>query len=1484
MATKQIYRKVDQIQHVLTRPDMYVGSVIPKQMEEFVVVDNNYKIDKRTIVIAPALIRIFIEPISNIIDNVARSKGKNKMTRIEVIISEDGNLTFWNDGEYIPIEIHNEEKCYNHSLIFGNLLAGSNFDDEDLREGISGKNGIGAKACSVFSLRFEVEGVDPKNKKKLNQVWTNNLKKTEGPVITPSTEKRGYTIVSFLPEYYRFGVDHITEDVLSIYKRIIVDMAMITNVPVFFNGVQVPVHSLLDYSRLYNITDQIPNFLHLKTPNCEVVVTTSDSSTFEAISFANGIYTPLGGVHVDSWAEAVFRPIVEKFNKPNKPQINIADVKKFFRLFVTATVPQPVFDSQSKTRLEAPQVEAPVKKTQISKIFKWPVIEQIANLIRVKELSVLKKTERKKRGYEKVEGLESANNEGTRNSYQCVLILVEGLSAKTYAMHGMERGVFGHIGRDNIGCLALRGKILNTRNANPLSISKNKVVEKVIKAVGISTELDYTLDENYKKLRYGRILSVCDADSVTGNTPLLLKDNQNNIVIKKIEDLCQFPKESEYEQISKEYGTCPYSVWTEKGWTKIQRIMRHWTNKTIYRVTTEKGLVEVTEDHSLLLSDSKEVSPRQIASNMFLLHSLPQFDEKKVSYANMMSKTPDVVSVKEAFIMGVFYVGDGQADCFFESDSYYPYCYWEVNHDKETISLVHTYLRELYPKLVFTEIGPDNNINLFLNIDITPTKEQIDFCKKYNSWMENVEGVVHIPDVILNCYHDVRRSFFNVLVKADLDFIDRVEAQKFYLLARSLNTPIAFQMEGEFIFYEFENPVAQLKISRMPPKEQYVYDLETENHHFQAGLGELIVHNTDGIHITGLIQNMFHSLYPTLLQRDPPFITAMQTPIVRVYLNKNENILFYDEREYRKYVQVQEQLGNTKINKKYYKGLGSSNEEDVAETFGQKIIEFVDDENTLHTMNMVFRKKYSDMRKKWLEEYDPTRIVLRWNGDDRETLRVSFADYLNMELIKFSIDDCKRSIPSLMDGLKEGHRKVLYTCFLRNLKFSGKTIKVAQLAGSVAEKSAYHHGETNLHGTITNMAAAFVGSNNIPLLFRDGIFGSRQEGGEDAAEGRYIWTKLDMLTRYIFRVEDDDLLDYIDDDGEKVEPKYYAPIIPMILVNGCIGIGTGWSSNIPCYHPIEIIENIKSWLNCDGKIVERMEDGSTIHNLPELTPWYRGYKGNITKESEGKYISWGIVERVAGRVPTVHVSELPVGMWTSSFIDFLEDLVVNKDIAKFQNHSTPYKIDFTIFENKDGSFECNEANLKLFKYFRTTNMVLFDAQNILKKYANTTQIIDEYCQERFKLYILRKARQLRDFNTKIKLLGNKKRFLEYIRDGVIKLFEVKGGKRESRKTTDIVKELEEKKFDKSGDLSGDSGDLEESDSHGYDYLLKLQISHITSEKINRLQNEIDSAIEERDLLERTTEKQIWISELDELSEKFEEFVQVLAKEKCKAKK
>ena len=1130
MPPKKVYQKKDPIDHILLRSSMYVGSKTLKTYEDYIADFDNeseeYKIFKKYVTASPAILRIFIEVLSNAVDNVERSRKANiPCTAIKVNLNrETGETTVWNDGDIIPIEMHPEEKIYNHSLIFGHLLTGSNYDDTETRD-ISGLNGLGSKCTNVFSKKFIVKGLDPVNKKTFEQTWTNNMKSPTDPIVKSTQLKKGYTEVKYFPDFKQFDLEGYTNDIFGLYLKYVIDAAMLTKVKVYFNNDLINVNSLTAYSKMYDLSEER---LNIKYDNVEIVL--APSTDFQHIAFTNGIYNRLGGQHVESVCEALFRPLVEKFTKKDKPVLKISDIKQFFKVFVTCVVNQPEFDSQSKERLEAPKVKFEIKQTEIKKLLKWSIIGDIEDMIKAKEMVGLKKMEKKKKGYVKIDGYDHANNAGGKYAEECSLILCEGLSAKTYAVAGIDKGLNGKSGRDWFGILPLRGVLLNCLNAVSSTIGKNKVICDIIQALGLRYDVDYTDDKNFKTLSYGRVILLTDADH-------------------------------------------------------------------------------------------------------------------------------------------------------------------------------------------------------------------------------------------------------------------------------------------------------------------------------------------DGLHISSLIMNFFNSLFPSLLKRETPYIVSMATPIVRVF-NPKGDILFYDENKFKKFT-----LDQTKpFKSKYYKGLGTTKVEDVPDTFGAKMIEYIPDENLNESMHKAFNKKFSDTRKEWLETYDPTP---KFSLDDQGNIvNMEISSFINNELIKFSHADCKRSIPSLFDGLKESQRKILYAVKKRKLTYNKQSLKVAQLGGYVAEHTNYHHGEQNLYDTIIKLANEFPGTNNIPLLYRDGAFGTRLSWARDAASPRYIFTKMEPLTPLLFREEDDVLLDYVVDDGDIVEPKFYVPIIPMVLVNGALGIGSGWSTSIPCFNPLDIIDCIKIWLENDGEIlITNQDNGSNFSMIPDLTPWYRGFTGKIELQ-DSKFVSYGIIEKDKSKTK---VTELPIGMCTDKFKEMCEDWMTDKKIKNMKNNSSYNKVDFTITESEDG-FSCNLDNLKLYSYLHVTNMVLFNDREQLKKY-NIEQIIDDFCKMRYALYTKRKNYIIQNLEKELKFISNKARFVQEIIDKKLNIMNVSEDK--------IVRELETLGYAK--DFKNDEDDDTTSNKHGYEYLLRLQVRTFTSDKVKQLKEENQSLDTKLKTIKKTTEKQMWINDLSEFEFEYTKWLKAMEIQKPKKK-
>lgn len=621
-------------------------------------------------------------------------------------------------------------------------------------------------------------------------------------------------------------------------------------------------------------------------------------------------------------------------------------------------------------------------------------------------------------------------------------------------------------------------------------------------------------------------------------------------------------------------------------------------------------------------------------------------------------------------------------------------------------------------------------------------------------------------------------------------------------------------------------------------------DYSIDKNYNTLNYGKLMIlcdSDVDGIHISCLIINVFHYLFPSILIRDPSFITSMQTPILRVFQGKKSRV-FYSQNAYKKYRNTLKT--NPKV--KYYKGLGTSSAQEVRETFGRKMLNYIISDNTQDVMEKTFGKD-TDARKMWLLNYSPENDPITNTEGDME---ITIGDYVDNKLIEYSIDDCKRSIPNLYDGLKESQRKILYTVFSRNLDYSkNKVLKVVQLAGSVAENTSYHHGENNLCNTIVKMAQCFVGTNNIPLLYRDGQFGSRLSD-KDSAKPRYIFTKLERLTRYLFPKEDDDILEYLEDDGQKIEPKYYIPIIPMILVNGCSGIGTGWSSNIPNYNPLDIIEAVKTWISLDGKVLEKSKN-ITVSYLDELTPWYRGFDGNIIKKSENVYSCQGkiTIDTKGQQV----IQEIPVGKWIDSVKEYLENLQTEKVIKSFTNHSTMYRPHFTV---KCIDKELSLEELKLVSTIRTSNMVLFTDDSKLSKFESIDDIIDTFCKKRLEIYIKRKRKILADYTLILKWMSNKRRFLEEVMNGDLVI--------NRRDEKDIIRDLENKGYNKKED--------------NYNYILSIPVRNFSKQMLENLdgeKSEIENSIK---TMEKKTVQDIWLQELETFTREYIEWVKDIQEE------
>jgi DNA topoisomerase-2 len=614
--------------------------------------------------------------------------------------------------------------------------------------------------------------------------------------------------------------------------------------------------------------------------------------------------------------------------------------------------------------------------------------------------------------------------------------------------------------------------------------------------------------------------------------------------------------------------------------------------------------------------------------------------------------------------------------------------------------------------------------------------------------------------------------------------------------------------------------------------------------------------DVDGSHIKGLFINYIHNYWPSLL-KIPGFIISLATPIVKAKKGKKEEI-FYTLTDYNNWKE-----NNNGWETKYYKGLGTSTSTEAKvyfDDFENKKIEYLwkinnDEECVVNElkMNLAFSKKEADLRKVWLKNYNKQVIL------EQSEKKVLYSDFFDKDFIHFSNYDNERSIPCICDGLKPSQRKVLYGVFKKNLK---KGVKVAQLTGYISENAAYHHGETSLNETIISMAQDYVGSNNINLLNPDGQFGTRIMGGKDAGAPRYIWTYMNKITSIIFNPNDNNILNYKNDDGQIIEPEWYIPIIPMILVNGTEGIGTGFSTKIPPFNPIDIINNI----------YKLMDD----KNLEMMKPWYRGFNGDIdfkdiNEYGANKYMTKGIYKKIG--TDKIKITELPIGKWIDDFKEDLDNLIYDKSvdekkkvkqcIVSYKTECTESKIDFEIKFKKyerDEIMNNTEKFEQLFKMTDSrntsmTNMHLYNSEGTIKKYHTVLDILKDYYIIRLEYYKKRKDYILNKLKLDLDINKSKSRFIKEFMSEEIKILNVE--------EEDILENLEKREYLK---FKNDK------DEFSYDYLINMTIRSLTKKKIEELKKIIDKKEAEYNELESKDEKTIWKEDLKEFEKEYKKFM------------
>ena len=563
----------------------------------------------------------------------------------------------------------------------------------------------------------------------------------------------------------------------------------------------------------------------------------------------------------------------------------------------------------------------------------------------------------------------------------------------------------------------------------------------------------------------------------------------------------------------------------------------------------------------------------------------------------------------------------------------------------------------------------------------------------------------------------------------------------------------------------------------------------------------------DGSHIRGLLINLFHELWHELIAI-PGFLTYMATPIVKATRGRGgakgdvDTKVFYSQYEYEQW-----RKDNSTWKVKYYKGLGTSTRDEAKDYFAKvNAVKFDYTPESDPAIDLAFNKQRADDRKTWLKSYDHTALIPAGN-------KVKYDEFVHKDLIHFSYYNLERSIPSIMDGLKTSQRKILYAAFKRNLT---QEIRVAQFAGYVSEHTGYHHGEASLNETIVGMAQDFMGANNIPWLVPQGQFGTRIQGGKDAASPRYIHTYLQPNVRKLLPPDDFDVLKYRDDDGLPVEPEWYAPVLPMLLVNGSRGIGTGYSTYIPPCDP-KVIKHM---------LIRKIRAGHPL-NSTKLVPYFEGFKGTYTEE--------GVVGVFKKEKDDFVVTELPPGTWTADYREWLEKELAEGRIKDFSDTSTDRDICIRI-KGIEEAVLVKSLTTKI----KTTNMHAFNAKGVITKYDTLNDILNEFWSVRLNLYETRRLHQIEKLEKEVPYHEDIVRFIE----GQCMDKPVPDLRRKTKTECEAL--LTEHKYTHHAEI------------------LRLPVSSFTAEVMAKHRADRENVLSRLELLRGTTAEALWLADLESL--------------------
>lgn len=1419
---EETFVKKTQLEHIIDIPDTYIGSIEKTDVDTWVYDELDEKIIFKNIKYIPGLYKIFDEVLVNAIDQHVRTENdtkiENKVTIIKVHFDVENNkISVYNNGNGIPIVEHKEHNVWIPELIFGHLLTSSNYD-KDEKKITGGKNGYGAKLANIFSKTFVLETIDSDRKLKYIQTFEKNMTIKHIPIITSSNVKP-YTLITFSPDLNRFGIEKLDKDTIDLMKKRVLDITACTNknVSVFLDDKKLECKTLEKYVNYY-LDQDTERVYEEVSDRWEVVIAINPDTKFEQVSFVNGISTIKGGKHVDYVANGIIKKIQTYMStkgiKRKKMELKPAHIKENLFIFIKSTIENPAFDSQIKEYLTTPSTKfgskCEVSEKCIEKLIKTSLIDRAMKLSDFKDSIGLQKVSGKKttsiRGIDK---LDDANKAGTNESLKCTLILTEGDSAKALAIAGL-----GVVGREYFGVFPLRGKVLNVRDVTLKKVSDNTEISNLVKIMGLkfhsignSKNKNDMKKETMKDLRYGRIMIFTDAD-VDGSHIKGLLINLFSIFWPELLEIPGFiiSLATPILKVKKQKDVINFYTMTEfEQWKNTIDNIKSWDIKYY------KGLGTSTSEE---------------AKDYFT-----NFEDKNIQY--MICDSDDLVNIEnDEEIKAKKELSIDKIELAFDKKRSEDRKSWLKTYDKDNI-IEQTQKKVYYHEFIDKELIHFSDYDCKRSIPclcdgLKPSLRKI----IYSCFKRNLKKEIKVAQLAgyvseNSAYHHGEQSLYDSIIGLAQDFVGS-------------NNIELLEPKGQFGCLAPETPILLWNGSIKRADEIVIYDKLVGD----DGTERVVLQTTSGVDdmyeiicedgITFTV-NSQHIL--TLFNKN--FSESNTSGLIDIKLEEYMKLSFFSKRK----LYMVSNLYNIQWNRQ------------------QTSL------NPYHFYSLLRKNDNCDIPKEYLINDKEFRIQLL-NGfiENCFVLQTDKNKLRYYELIESDIYNEK-----IMDSLNFVAKSLGYATTMKKGSKTENSIEKIKILWIYTNESNHlnklhfitfkvrHLGKNKFNGWMVNKNERFLLGNFIIT------HNSRLSGGKDSASPRYIFTNLSELTFHIFNPLDNPLLEYNEDDGKKIEPLWYIPIVPLILINGTEGIGTGFSTKIPPHNPEEIVENLFRLM--DDKPMEK------------IIPWFRGFKGliefkGINDYGMEQYINRGNFEIVDDT--TAIINELPIGRWIDDYKTILESLLYDKTVESkgnkqclmdFLNNSTEKIIHYTLkFKKEDlqslrknNEFE-NIFKLTDCKYTNYSNMHLYNNKGIICKYDTVEDIMKEFYLIRLAYYTKRKDYMLKYMKRELDIFQAKIRFIEEFISGQINILH-----KEDDEVEAILVERNFPKFSNSNmnDVNENHINVDEivDDSYNYDYLLNMKIKSLTKKKIDELKKMFENKLALYNELEEKTEKQLWKDDL-----------------------